>query len=275
MTSTRDKMLHDAIEFAAKRFGDAMQFAHINTFLPKDFWRDPDTGELYPEDSVADEINAALAALETSPAPQTATGAAAPDSLGGLPPEPPASLRDTWGPGNVSMPVEEPSAELALGEHGTLARQPKPAAPAPAPAPATAPGDRERAAIRKSNAAEALNHARFELSRARSAWNTANDKLREAKAALARGNPNTITFEQNVRDYLASSQAERVRKAEGARQARMAPVDADRREYSGPNAAAYSRQVTGNRRGSYGRHMRGRTNFDPARGNVPKLPSER
>lgn len=273
--STRETMLKAAVESAIKRRGDAMTFRDICFDLPGDFWRDPDTGERYSDDSIQAEVNAACEAIEipTRVAGEAEEAADPADVMGTSEPEPP-SPRDT----------ESDPAELKFDPvtGGTVARAPTP----PAAAPTPQISDRQRAHDRMTNAAKALDAARFETSRARERWKIANEKLRLANVALATGSPNPMTFEQNVRDYLHAQTLERHARVAGeawatpaTRKGRASYLDVAasyaRGSSGDPNAAARSRMRTGYHRGAFGAHMQGQTNRDPSRGNVPKLPSER
>lgn len=59
----RMQMLTDAINAATAK-GDAWQIRDLE--LPGDFWTDPDTGELYPPDTVADEVNVCMGTVPAS-----------------------------------------------------------------------------------------------------------------------------------------------------------------------------------------------------------------
>jgi len=148
-----------------------------------------------------------------------------------------------------------------------------PAAPAPAPKPAAgSPHDRLAAATRKRD------NARFEASQARRALAQAQVDLTAAKAALAK--PNQISFQDNVRDYLAAQKLEKEAKARGEQWAIRATrkgkgsyldtMASYARGSEDVNSAARARNRFGHSRGAYPSNRVGTSNFDPSRGNVPK-----
>lgn len=241
----RQAMLRNAIDKCEATFGGAGWHArHLTAILPKDFFRDPESGEPYSDDSIADEISAAMAEEPQAEAPE----------------DDPAELRFNPVTGGTIAQVPKP----------TPATQPEP--------PKAAPPDSDRLVL----AAKAANLSRVEAMHARNALAQARANLTAARAALAQGSPNPATFESNVRDYLKAQVIEREARARGepwaikkTRQGRGSYLDiaaSYARGSDDPNAAARGRNRYGHTRGAFPASRLGTENFDPSRGPVRKVP---
>jgi hypothetical protein len=247
----REQMLKQAIEAATARKGDTWQLKDLQFHLPADFWTDPETGNRYSEDSIAEELNAALG-----------HGVNISDTQEIFTPKP--------------EPKEPTPAEIEFP--GLIQR----ATPRPAPIMRNSthnPAEPAAANARLIDASKALQLARVETTRARAALHEARANLQAARVALATGSPNTMTPAQNIRDYLQGQQIERAARVRGepwaqkkTRQGRGSYIDVAASYARGaddPNSAARARNRFGYKRGAYGSERLGTSNYDPVRGNVP------
>jgi hypothetical protein len=151
--------------------------------------------------------------------------------------------------------------------------------------PHTDPGARRMTSQEATAAIQAAENA---LGEARAALRLRQAETKAARAALATsitiwqtGLP-VYTSEMNVRAHLkAQQQARRERIEQGGPAATTQPGKSyiDRAAKYGrdntPEGAARSRMQNGARRGAFGISAKFQKNFDPARGPVAKLPSER
>jgi hypothetical protein len=244
---TRQTMLREAIQKVETTFGGgAWNARHLNAILPRDFWIDPETGDKYSDESIADELHAATA-----------------DAA----PEPEQSDRD---------PAE---LKYDMVRGGTVAHAP-PIRAHVADIPRTSPPAPQAANDRLVAAAKALSLARVAATQARAALAQARANLTAARVAHAEGSPNTMSFNDNVRDYLEAQakQKEAAKRGEAwavkkTRVGRGSYIDVSASYARGTddvNSAARARNRYGYKRGAYGAERLGTPNFDPARGNVPR-----
>ncbi len=158
---------------------------------------------------------------------------------------------------------------------GVLARQP---GASPAQPPMNVSAIAETFTLRE--AGNAMNAARLATKEARDALQAARADLQAARVALAQSQP-AVSFQQNVRNFLAAQKLEREAKMRGEPWAIRATRSAKGAGYidtaasyargsEDVNSAARARNRYGYKRGAFGAERLGTPNFDPARGNVPK-----
>jgi hypothetical protein len=158
---------------------------------------------------------------------------------------------------------------------GTVAPAPK---AAPAPTPAAPSVSTATLGDRLVSAGKALALARVETTRARQALHDARAKLTAAKVAHAESHPATMSFQDNVRDYLEAQRKEKIAAKNGeawaikkTHRGRGSYIDVAQSFARGTedvNSAARARNKTGFHRGAFSAERLGTANYDPSRGTV-------
>jgi hypothetical protein len=271
MENERQQLLKAAIADCFKNHETVTPGA-VKSHLPDDFFiADFDTGEPMTDVEIFDEIQATFNTapkpalmVETNPDGAKLAHQLLPDDAPGvLSAEESDSLRETWSPETVTMPVQAaPVAKEATASHG--ASGPGPSAQVRLNAAYQHQGDLVGA--RNRLAAEHRN---------------AQEVLALAVQAYQRHDPNRQTPEDVAREFREQSQRDRAARGAyrltptaPAPRGEIAYVDQERKYSQGGDANTFvrSRARTLNRRGAYSKQEAARSAFinrDPRRGGVP------
>lgn len=168
----------------------------------------------------------------------------------------------------------EPEAEPTPASVA-LAAKPEAAPVAAEPTPARTPEAIEAATLRRIASDQNLANARVAVTVAGNAERAARAKLAEAVNTFQKGFP-PVTREKLVGDFVKEQAEIRRKIASGEMEPRKNPgigkSVVDRTAFYGRGG----NPATGNyRRGAYAAQFKGTKNYDPRRGPVAKLPSER
>jgi hypothetical protein len=244
----RDEILYSAI----RKIGGGVSFEATVAALPPDF----DLDEA--------EYSTAMKILNMAPGPVedvTTSIEAGPDVTTSIEPHPPETKFS-----NVSEATMAPSE--AIQRTGGL--------------PIDPPMTNQQASDAVLAAENKLGEARMKLRHRQAETKAARATLATSITIWQTGLP-AYTQEHLVRDHLKASQEARRKRVEqgGAPNSAAPPGKSviDRQAKYGrdnsPEGAARSRMQNGARRGAFGISAKFQNNFDPARGAVAKLPSER
>ncbi len=259
----RDKMLRKAINRVRGR-GEEMTLENIASKLPPDFQVDEQEAEGMLE---------AMQAGVSSSAP-------AASAVGDVSLEVTAHVPDNAAPLIATNPEGHPFPKIEPVED-------EPVEPLTFEPPVEPPVERPRLTQIEANKAilaaqDRLGQARIEIQKARFNTQRARTALANQITIWQTGLP-AYSREELVRDFLRSEQEKRRQRIEGGIPPEYKPVGKSAID----RAAAYSRdnspegavrsRMTGGgmRRGAFPKSMQHQSNFDPRRGAVAKLPSER